>query len=66
MMHAERYLSAVKLNVGFAHRPEEMKTGIRPCKMIVTSSHPEGECHEVSMLLPAQVFQSDLLGSVLF
>jgi hypothetical protein len=58
--------SQKKLNVGFAHRPDEMKTGIRPCKMIVTSSHSEGGCHEVSMLVPGQVYQPDLLGSVLF
>ena len=40
---------ALYLNVGFAHRPQRMKTGIRLSKMIVTSSHSESGCHEDSM-----------------
>jgi hypothetical protein len=54
------------LNVGFAHRPEEIIRDIRLSKMIVASTHSESGCHEDSMLLFRQVFQCDLLGFVLF
>jgi hypothetical protein len=54
------------LNVGFAHRPRRMRTGIRLSKMIVTSSHSESGCHEDSIILRRQVCQLDFLGFVVF
>jgi hypothetical protein len=62
----DRWDKYLDLNVGFAHRPQGMKKGIRLSKMIVTSSHSESGCHEDIMLLLRQVCQLDLLDPVLF
>jgi hypothetical protein len=54
------------LNVGFAHRPELMKNGIRLSRMSVANNHSGSGCHEDIMLVLRQVRQPYLLDPVLF